>query len=550
MRRWWTNPLHVFCDQTPGQGGGGTGARAGTAAPPAATPPAATQAAPAGLTQEQFNQLTQSLGQTVQQHVATATQSVQQQVQQLNTRLDQLSQPQRNASQLFGGGAPAVQSGERALTSRGYQYWRAMGVRQGFLPAEQAKIEMELHARLYQMYVQQGGMVLSSGQSILIPLGSQQLMYDAEQPGSPITPAIAGEVRQMLAAGVLDFDPDRARWLRQSMGRAIFHPSHQQALSINDDTGMGVFLGPTQHHGELIELIRAREVMARVGASELSLPPNGRLQFNKQTGATTAYWVGEVPSNKSTPTITSSEPTTGLMTLMAKKLAVLTKLPNELLRFAGPETEAFLRRDMATVAALESSRAMLDGVANGLRVKGLITYAGIQTHIASTVGADGNTFEPEDVALMVSLLEEADYAVEDGNFAWVMRPKMFTNLRNRRTAAHTAGTYDGPWLFPLNRDDMAKGNLATLDGYPVVKSSQVSNSRAKGSATNLSYILGGMWRHWLIGRVGVAEFATTTQGDTPFQTDQTWVRFIQHLDAGPRYENAFVLCDTLDMDLP
>lgn len=534
---------HVYMDIAGTEGAGTGGAGAGTGAP------AAGSAGSATLTQAQVQALAAPLIQSVQTQVAQAVQPLQAQVTALTQRLDQLAQPRTNASQLFGGGAPGVATGERALTSRGYQYWRAMGVRQGLIGPEYAKVEMDLHQRLHEMYVVRGGMSVDGRQSILVPLGSRQLAYDADLPNSPITRELATEVQQMLGAGILGFDPDKARVLRQALGAMAYQPGYgAQALSQYDDTGMGVFLGPTQH-GELIELIRASEVMSKVGATQLNLPPNGRLQMNKQTGATTAYWVGEVPSNKSTPTITASEPTTGLLTFLAKKLAVLCKVPNELMRFAGPETEAFLRRDMATVAALEASKAMLDGTANGLRIKGLITYA-IQSYIAGTVATDGNTFEPEDVGGMLAALEEADHMLEDGSVSWVMRPKMFNNLRNRRTAPHTAGTYDGEWLFPMNRADMTKGTPAMLDGYPIVKSSQVANTRTKGSATDLTYILAGIWRHYIIGRVGVAEFATTSQGDTPFQTDQTWVRFIQHMDAAPRYENAFVFCDQIDMDLP
>ena len=66
-----------------------------------------------------------------------------------------------------------------------------------------------------------------------------------------------------------------------------------------------------------------------------------------------------------------------------------------------------------------------------------------------------------------------------------------------------------------------------------------------GSGTNLYQTLCGVFAHWMIGRVGVAEFATSTQGDTPFQNDQTWLRVIQHMDAGPRYEDAFIKCINL-----
>jgi hypothetical protein len=49
----------------------------------------------------------------------------------------------------------------------------------------------------------------------------------------------------------------------------------------------------------------------------------------------------------------------------------------------------------------------------------------------------------------------------------------------------------------------------------------------------------------MIARAGVLEFATSTQGDTPFANDQTWVRAIMSMDAGARHAKAFTLCDVL-----
>ena len=511
-------------------------AAGGDASQAAGGAPQATTQAAGTLSEEQFNQVTGPLLERVRQTVEEQVRPVQEENQRLNERLDQLSQPQRQAGFLMGG-APGIRRGEDTMSSRGWSMQRVIGLRTGYFQEEDCTVEREISQKLWDFYVERGGFNYESRNSILVPLGTQMLTgLDRE---------VTEEIQQSMAASVAGFDRDALAHHLQT----AYPQAYRQALSQFDDSGLGVFLGPTQR-GEMIELIRAREVFSRSGATNLTLPPNGRLQFDKHTGAVTAYWVGEVPSDKSSPTITASEPTSGYLTLLAKKLGVLVKAPNELLRFSTPDIEAFFRADMARVAALEADQSMLQAVGSNNRVKGLIQYSGIQSHTAGTVAANGNTFEPEDVADMKVLLEEADHDPESGNAAFVMRPKMFGNLRNRRAAAHTAGTYDGPWLFPMNRDDIGKGTPPRLDGDPVIKSTQVSNTREKGSSTDLSYILYGLFNHWIIGRVGVAEFATTDKGDTSFQTDQTWFRFIQHIDAGPRYENAFVMCDDIDMDLP
>src|SRR5205823_5917155 len=145
--------------------------------------------------------------------------------------------------------------------------------------------------------------------------------------------------------------------------------------------------------GELIDLQRNLEVFAAAGAQEVALPPNGRLQFPKLTGGSTAYWVGESSA------ITESQPTTGNLDLQAKKLGVLVKVNNELLRFASPSAEGLIRMDMARVAALKADLAMLEGT-GGTQIKGLLTYGDITSHTAGGADTDGNTFAAEDVAQM------------------------------------------------------------------------------------------------------------------------------------------------------
>jgi len=46
-------------------------------------------------------------------------------------------------------------------------------------------------------------------------------------------------------------------------------------------------------------------------------------------------------------------------------------------------------------------------------------------------------------------------------------------------------------------------------------------------------------------RLGVMEFLASGLGDTALVNDQTYLRGIQHIDAGPRHAASFVLCDQL-----
>ena len=121
---------------------------------------------------------------------------------------------------------------------------------------------------------------------------------------------------------------------------------------------------------------------------------------------------------------------------------------------------------------------------------------------------------------------------------------MFSVLMNRRADAVSAADAAGPFLFNPMRN-AADAPPQELYGTKVVRSAQVSNTRSKGASNNLTYILLGYFPDWIVARLGVMEFLASGLGDSALQNDQTYLRGIQHVDAGPRNAASFVLCDQL-----
>ena len=416
---------------------------------------------------------------------------------------------------------PWVTSGPVCADSAGYSVLKAAAFALGFVGPDQAKEEIHAHQQLRDLYAGYGFAPHHGQQSFLVPFASAHLPVF-----EPHGRRLRDELHQKMTAHADKYDPDEADWI----GRRL-NP-HRKALGTVTDTAGGTLV-PLPLLGELIDLQRSLEVFASAGAREVALPPNGRVQFPKLTAASTAYWVGEGTS------ITESQPTTGNLDLQAKKLGVLVKLNNELLRFASPSAEGLVRLDMARAAALKADLAMLEGT-GGTQIKGLITYSDITSHTASTTGANGDTFTPADVALMESKLPDA----VDAPTAWVMRKAMFAALMNRRADAVSASDSKGPFLFRDARS-AAVAPPAEFYGTRVVRSAQVSAARAKGAASNLTYILLGNFPDWIVARMGVMEFLASGLGDTALQNDMTYLRGIQHIDAGPRHSASFVLCDQL-----
>lgn len=431
---------------------------------------------------------------------------------------------------------PWATTGPVGRDSAGYSVLKAAGYCLGILSAEQCKEEIETSKRLGAAMSAGGYQSHHQGKTFYVPTSSRHLPPEAAE--------FAGELRQKMAASYHGADPDEAEYIAGKSGLTQKAAWSNPMGTVSDAAGGSTVGFPTL--GELIDLQRHREVFARAGATEITLPANGRISFPKLTGGATAYWVGEAGS------ITQSAETTGSLLLEPKKLGVLVPINNELMRYVGATAEAMIRNDMARVAALKADAAMLDGT-GGTQVKGLITYPTQTTwtqnvdklisHVSVGTPADGNSgypFQPEDINLMLGKLpDEVDNAT-----AWLVRTDWLAYILNRRADAITAADGKGQFVFDMWRS-IAEGRATDIAGSKLIASRQVANNRVRGSGTTFTYTVAGKFSDWIIGRHGVMEFMANPYGDQAFQHDQTVLRTIQILDAGPRHAASFVLCDQL-----
>ena len=196
---------------------------------------------------------------------------------------------------------PWVTSGPVGQDSAGYSVLKAAAFAMGFLGPDQAKEEIHVHQQLRDLYKTYGFVPHYGHHSFLVPLATAHLPT-LEPQGRKLQE----EIRTKMTAQQGRFDPDEAAWIAGKLGL------RSKALGTISDTA-GSVLVQFPVLGELIDLQRNMEVFANAGAQEIALPPNGRMQFPKLTGGSTAYWVGEATS------ITESTPATGNLDLQAKK---------------------------------------------------------------------------------------------------------------------------------------------------------------------------------------------------------------------------------------
>jgi HK97 family phage major capsid protein len=416
-----------------------------------------------------------------------------------------------------------------ARDSDPYSIAKAVRYTNGMCDRDAAKFEVDASDKLMAMYKSLGWAPSEEKnlyRRLLVPFSTALMPRHTSEAERTVL-----EIRQKMIAGADRVDPDEVAWINKRMGRLV-----TKDLGTLSETAGGTLVGfPTL--GELIDLQRIEEAFARAGATEIALPPNGRIQYPKLTNATTAYWVGEGVA------ITESQPATGYLDLQAKKLGIMTDINNELIRFGTISAESMLRTDMAKVAALKIDLAMLEGT-GGTQIKGLITYDSASTW---TFGQDKLLTH----SVTANLLQVADAADMEAKFpdtagepnAWIMRRQLFAKLKNRRASAAITTDFQGPFLANITRS-LAERLPLQWDGVPVVRTSQVSATRGSGSNT---YAILGNFKDWITARFGALEFLSSMVGDTQMANDQTRIRCIQHVDAGPRHASSFCFADDISI---
>ncbi len=433
-------------------------------------------------------------------------------------------------------GAPNARSGENVMGSRGFSFMKLLGHLRGFVNKDEVKHERDIANRLHKAYYENLPPEASytytgrrpGEETFLAPL-STSFMQDGI-----VSREFRHEMKSMVQAGMDGADPDEMSWIRTKQLGARGYGA--KTLSwINELTG-GALVAPPEF-GEIIELLRAKEALVNAGARVVPLPPQGRIQFPRQTGASLTYWVGE------SQRITESDVGTGTVSMQAKKLAVLIKAPNELMRFASPAAEALLRDDMTKSLALGLDLAGLEGAGGDNRPRGVLNHPDVYTLVSSDSRQDGDRLVPEDAYRFIVAVEEANAQFE----GFIMRPKTWHKYHQLRADAVSQGDKAGLFLFGLIRDQSDGAGKPMLAGYPVTTSTLVSQVLTKNNGSGLTYQLGGMWSDMLIGMYGALEFAATNVGDTPFQNDQTWIRGILSADVALRHEASFVKMLNLDL---
>lgn len=337
--------------------------------------------------------------------------------------------------------------------------------------------------------------------------------------------------RASLPGGsVLGFSPQQ----RQAMAFvAQMQRAMMAQLGVNQDGVRAALDTATQNAakelvftepGSFIELLRNRAMVMQLGATLLP-GLRGDLAFPRQTGAATAFWVGENPGSD----VTESEITTDLVTLTPKTLQATTATTRQLLRQAVEVVvlEDLLRSDLQMVHALAIDLAAIaaDGQSND--PTGIINQTGVGIH---ALGTDGDAPDWGDFVQLETLIAQGNGDI--GTQAILTTPGVRGFAKTTEKATNTA------------RFIQEGGEI---NGYPVAVTNQVPSDLDKGSTTGACHAaIQGVWEHLYIGEWGALDiivdpFAKKKQGIVELTS-------FQMVDVAVRYPAAFAAM--VDIVLP
>jgi len=330
-----------------------------------------------------------------------------------------------------------------------------------------------------------------------------------------------------IAAGRGDIDK-AIKWAKNNELEEV-----EKALTVSADNGTGHFLVPDEWASEIIEFLRPAVTVRKLGAQTVPLV-GGTLHIPAMIGGGSAEYLGESED------ISITKPEFSEKTLIAKKLAAIVPISNDLLRKASYNVMTIVRNDLINAIAVREDKAFLyDTGAPATIIKGLKQLA---TDANRVFASDGS---------IAADIAKAEKALKDAHIRFV-RPGIIMSSRTENYLKYyyesLSGTY--PYL-----EEMKNG---TIFGYPYAVSYEIPTDLTIGTETNGTELFFVDFNEVIIGDgeqiyVDISTEAAYKDGAnviSAFSKDQTLIRVITENDLILRYDDAIAVISPLNWDIP
>ena len=235
--------------------------------------------------------------------------------------------------------------------------------------------------------------------------------------------------------------------------------------------------------GPFIEVLRNRIFVRALGARLLT-GLQGDLQFPRQTGAQSAFWVPESP----TADVTASNMVFDNLKLSPKPLSGTNSFSRKLLAQGVADIDTLIQQDMIAVDAIEIDRGAINGVGSNNEPMGVLNASGTNS---VTAGANGATVIYDHFVDMET--QQALANADINTLAYLTNPKVRGKLK--KSAQISASTGIPVWY------------QGEVNGYRAEATNQVPSNLTKGTSTTIcSAAIFARWEELLIGQWGDVEF--------------------------------------------
>jgi len=227
-----------------------------------------------------------------------------------------------------------------------------------------------------------------------------------------------------------------------------------------------------------IDVLRNKMVLNTLGAQFLT-GLQGNVAIPRKTAASSAYWVAENVA----PTESTNAPAFDQVTMTPKTLGAYVDISRRLMLQSSLDIENLVRNDLAASIAVAMDGAAIAGSGSN-KPTGVLNTSGIGS---VTLGTNGGA---PTWAMVTNLVREVDIDnALNGAAAFLTNGQVKAKLSN--TSKQTSGVEGNFILGP---------DVNLLYGYPLVVSQQMPANLSKGSGSNLSAMIFGVWSELLIGQ--------------------------------------------------
>lgn len=340
--------------------------------------------------------------------------------------------------------------------------------------------------------------------------------YEERARGFSITKAIAAKIGENVDAG---FEREISQEVQKRAGRKF------EGIAVPDEVFLekrtllagssAADLIPNVHRGDLfIDRLRSALVVGRLGATVLD-GLVGNVDIPRQTGSSTAQWVGEDGS------LTETDASFDDVNLVPKTVGAMTSYSRRTLINAVPSVDNLVRADLAKVIASAVDYQALLGDGSGNTPTGVAHVSGVAT---PTLG----TPSWAEVLGVIASIQNEDADI--GNMGWAMSPDAIKLLR-----ATTKVSGDGSAGFLMDSPN-------AMAGYAAVSSTAIPSGGSPAAAT----VFFGAWSQLLVASWSGTDLLVNPYETTAYAKGRVLVRAMRDVNVAVRHAESFAVVTDLD----